>query len=486
MKLKASDIYTLFSPSYCERRVYLDAHGVPGAGPGEFGKLIAELGREHEKRVLKTFPQYINLAGGEMDRRAARTLEAVRKGGGVLYQGVLIGRPDGSRTEITGIPDLMVRKNGSYVITECKLARHADRTNHPEIGLQLQLYGWLFEKNFGMKPAGLEAFLGDGTLAEIPFSGGGDALHALDLIKMNASLGREPYSPVGWSKCGGCAFSERCWKIATDSRDPAIIPDLDQSAVKTLRESGVKTLEDLTGRYTPRSLAEVRRPVGTVMKRIGITAGRILMHAEALKGSQHIVLQAPAIPDSPNMVMFDLEGLPPWFDELDKVYLWGTQVFGEQKGEYQAAMAGFGEDGDREGWFRFLENSAAILKSFGDIPFIHWHHYETVKVKSYIDRYGDRKGIGKKILENCRDLLQITKKSIVLPVPSYSLKVIEKLAGFRRSMEEFGGDWSIAQYIRAVETEDRAARDGIVAEIQKYNREDLEATWAVLQWLKRF
>ncbi len=486
MKLSASDIYTLHSPSYCELRVFLNAHGEPGAGPGEFEKLLFELGKRHEEEALAAFPEYVNLSGRDMDRRAARTLEAVRKGEPVIYQGVLKSRLNAPAVEITGIPDLMIRDNGSYVITDCKLSRHADFKSHPEIFLQLQLYGWLFEKNFGKRPSGLKVFRGDRTLEELPYGGGEDALRALELIRRNASLRKEPYAPVGWSKCGGCAFNERCWKNATDSRDPAIIPDLDQSAAKTLREMGVRSIDDLLARFDEKSLRALARPSGKTMKRIGVAAVRILKHAEALKGNQRLLLEPPEIPKAANWVMFDLEGLPPWFDDLDKIYLWGTQVFGERKGEYRAAMAGFGEDGDREGWFRFLENSAEIFKSYGDIPFIHWHNYETTKVKSYIGRYGDRDGIAERVLKRCTNLLPITKKAVVLPVPSYSLKVIEKLAGFTRSMDAFGGDWSIAQYIRAVETEDDTLRRDIVSEIQKYNREDLEATWAVLQWLKRF
>ena len=52
-------------------------------------------------------------------------------------------------------------------------------------------------------------------------------------------------------------------------------------------------------------------------------------------------------------------------------------------------------------------------------------------------------------------------------------------------MTEFGGDWSIVQYIRAVETEDENLRQEIMDEILKYNEEDLKATWAVLQWLRK-
>jgi len=221
------------------------------------------------------------------------------------------------------------------------------------------------------------------------------------------------------------------------------------------------------------------------MVRVGSLAERILLQAEALKSNKEKLLAPLNLPVAENMVMFDLEGLPPQFDELDKVYLWGTQVFGKRPGKFIAALAGFGVDGDREGWEEFLTNSESIFKEYGDIPFIHWHHYETTKIKSYIERYGDRDGIAQRVLVNCVDLLRITREALVLPEYSYSLKVVERRTGFKRTMDDYGGDWSIVQYIRAVETDDENLRAKIMTDILKYNEEDLQATWAVLQWLKK-
>ena len=61
---------------------------------------------------------------------------------------------------------------------------------------------------------------------------------------------------------------------------------------------------------------------------------------------------------------------------------------------------------------------------------------------------------------------------------------MERLAGFERTQDEYGGDWSIAQYFRAIETADRKLRRELLAQILKYNEEDLDATWAVFQWLR--
>jgi hypothetical protein len=128
--------------------------------------------------------------------------------------------------------------------------------------------------------------------------------------------------------------------------------------------------------------------------------------------------------------MFDLEGMPPHLDEFDKIYLWGMQVFGKIQGKFMPAISGFGDDGDHEGWKQFLTNAQSIFQQFGDIPFIHWHHYEKTHLDDYVERYGDPEGIAARVRRNLLDLLPIARDSVLLPLSSYSLKEVEKYVGF--------------------------------------------------------
>jgi predicted RecB family nuclease len=217
---------------------------------------------------------------------------------------------------------------------------------------------------------------------------------------------------------------------------------------------------------------------------VGPQAERILASAGAFATGGPIVLKAPAIPDHPSYVMFDLEGLPPQLDELEKIYLWGLQVFGDDPAPYRAATAGFGPSGDRDGWEAFLREAEAILAEHGDVPFVHWASYERAKIDLYLSRYGHRDGVAERVMRNLLDLLPITYESVALPTSSYSLKQVEPLASFHRRLTETGGEWSMARYIEATETNDERFRASIMNEILDYNREDLEATWAVLQWLR--
>jgi predicted RecB family nuclease len=203
-----------------------------------------------------------------------------------------------------------------------------------------------------------------------------------------------------------------------------------------------------------------------------------------METQQEKVLCAPAIPRFPNNVMLDLEGMPPHLDEIEKIYLWGIQVYGENPSEFMPAVAGFGPDGDREGWLAFLSNAKKVFETYGDVSFVHWASYEKTKLNLYIDRYGDIDGVADRVIANLLDLHTVAKNAIVLPVPSFSLKVIEKYIGFKRSQTEFGGQWAMAMFIEATETADESKRKQLMDEILKYNEEDLGATWAVFEWLK--
>ncbi len=183
--------------------------------------------------------------------------------------------------------------------------------------------------------------------------------------------------------------------------------------------------------------------------------------------------------------MFDLEGVQPKLDELEKIYIWGMQPFGESPGPFRAGVAGFGRDGDREGWEDFLRKADEIFHEHGDIPFVHWASYEKTKINLYLERYGDRDGVAERVKRNLLDLLPITRASVAVPLSGYGLKGIETLTGYERQLDEFGGEWSMAKYIEATETDDELERASIMDEILAYNREDLEATWAVMEWLRR-
>jgi len=415
-----------------------------------------------------------------------RTQEAIANKVPVIYQPAFTVRHriSGTNVEIVGAPDFLILDGDGYLIRDCKMSRHIEAEIHPEIIVQVQLYGWLFERSIGVPAHALQVYNGMQEIVGVEDGGGEWPLAVFENLVRLKQLDSEPYEPVGWSKCGGCGFNARCMEKAEADHSVALVPDVDQSLARTLREIGVTTRKELLSKFDFASLSELKRPHGQTQRRVGKTAERIIDFAESMETQQEKILCAPAIPFFPNYVMFDLEGMPPHLDEIENIYLWGMQVFGTNPSAFMPAVAGFGPDGDRDCWLAFLSNAEKIFDTWGDIPFVHWANYEKTKLNLYVARYGDTEGIADRVKANLLDLLTVAKNSIVVPVPSFSLKVIEKYIGFKRSQSEFGGQWAMAMFIEATETDDESKRKQLMDEILKYNEEDVGATWAVFQWLR--
>jgi predicted RecB family nuclease len=487
MRLTATDIVSLHRPTPCPLRVYLRQKGVPEAEPSAFEQILRTLGQRHEEGHLATLAAYEDLSVIPPDERVRRTVEAIQSRAPVIYQGEFAHQTaiGGIPVIIVGRPDFLIFDNDGYIIRDSKLSRQVDEKHHEEITLQLQLYGWLFEQTVGTPAKRLEVHTGKGDIVDVPYDGGVAALAELVRILALKRLEVEPYEPVGWSKCGsGCGYYDRCWKQAEIRQDVSLVMDVDQGLARKLHEDGIESAQQLVNGFNVQRLAEFKRPWGYRQQKVGKKAEKILVYAEVLTSGKELMLGPVAIPAHDNYVMFDLEGMPPHLDDLEKIYLWGMQVYGKQPSPFMGATAGFGENGDREGWMAFLDAAQEIFTAYGDIPFIHWHHYERVHVEQYVDKYGDQDSIAARVLRNLLDLLPVTKNAIALPLPSYSLKVIEEYVGFKRSQDEYGGSWAMAQFILATETDDEAERNARMAEILKYNEEDLAATWAVFEWLR--
>ena len=250
----------------------------------------------------------------------------------------------------------------------------------------------------------------------------------------------------------------------------SLVMEVDQGLARELNAAGVKSATQLLASFDVQRLSGFTRPWGDRQQRVGKKAEKILVYADVLISGNERMLGAIAIPAHDNYVMFDLEGMPPQLDDLEKIYLWGMQVYGKRPSAFMGVTAGFGPNGDQEGWAAFLDAAQNLFADYGDIPFVHWHHYEKTHINQYIARYGDPDGTAARVLRNLLDLLPVTKNAIALPLPSYSLKVVEEYVGYKRTQDEYGGTWAMAQFILATETADEAERNARMAEILKYRR----------------
>lgn len=212
MDVTASDFYSYYRPSLCNLRVYLRQAGEPEAMPSPYEEVLRRLAERYEKAHLVTFPEVVDLSSVAWDKRLQATIEAIARGAPVVYQGGLKDAVtlDTVLCEIVREPDFLIAADGGYVVRDSKIAKRINEKHHPEIIYQLQLYGWLYERTFGEPPRRLEVHSGPSEIVEVPYDGGESALEVLKTILDFKRARAEFYSPVGWTKCNGCGFFDRC------------------------------------------------------------------------------------------------------------------------------------------------------------------------------------------------------------------------------------------------------------------------------------
>ena len=236
MRLVASDFVTHYRPTKCELRVFLRHKGEKEAEPSPFDEVLHRLGLRHEREHLATLGPHTDLSGLSEDERIQQTQDAIARKVPVLYQPAfrVLHQIAGTEVEIVGQPDFLILDGDGYLIRDSKISRRIEEEHHPEILLQVQLYGWLFEKSCGTPPKALQVHSGTGEIVPVLYDGGVAALAGLERLLAVKQSRDEFYEPVGWSKCNGCGFKERCWTRAVANGDVALVPDIDQNLARTL------------------------------------------------------------------------------------------------------------------------------------------------------------------------------------------------------------------------------------------------------------
>lgn len=316
--ITADELYLLYRPSPCKRRLFLQLHRPElAAPPSEYDQLLMGLGLERERAHLAAFPEAVRpeYPVGNLQAGAQATRALIEQNSPVVYQGVLCS-PGG---EVAGIPDFLIREGTSYVIRDVKLAVNLDK--HPEIPAQLSLYARAFGGSFGKAPSSVEVVLGDSTVVKVPTVPLGEVLREIGRLKQAR---QEPDEAVGWSKCTQCTFGQHCWQEAERRCDPGVVYGVEQGLRNTLVQSGIKTYHELA-EMPADVLAELRYPRGRGERRVGTkTAVRIQRQARVLVSGVHEVFGMPEFPPEGPTVYFDIESDPHDEGLENRVYLSGV------------------------------------------------------------------------------------------------------------------------------------------------------------------
>lgn len=491
------DLSTYLKPSRCGLRVYLQMAGEPQGEADPFdavlAKLTSDLVLSEQARWVPVGEDPSYYQWGHPLRRANAAAKGLRLKRAVLFRPLLSCKRKikFSWCFLDAEPDFMFYDEDSdnYVIRVCESSKVVDEKQLVAVYARLRFCGYVFQESQGKPPMRLEIVGRDGQVTVVAPGSDNEIASWIESIVFMKRKTKAPWAPVGRTKCGACVFNKRCWGQASERGDAAIVRGMDQGLSNYLRDrEDVSTVRELLDRFgnDVQGLANITRSWGQEKRRVGESVARgILVAANSLVSGKEILIKSPGIPGSDQFVMFDLEGTPEKIDERAPIYLWGMQVFGRDRSEYDAAVAPFSADGDRLGWEDFLRRAEDIFARCGDLPFVHWGRYERERIEAYVKLYGDRDGVAARVLANLFDLHVALNDCIALPLPSLGLKVVEKYVGYKRTQIEYGTSLSIRLYMDALAAGEGRKRDELMRQLLTYNREDLEGTWAVFDWLRK-
>ena len=461
--------------------------GAAAAPGGDYARLIARKGREHERSYLEKLGAdgrevvLIDVDSGGLEDAATLTELAMRESAEVIYQGAFA---DGGWRGRADFLERVERPTGlggwGYEAVDTKLSRAQALPHHV---LQLSVYSQAIERIQGRAPEWMHLELGSGRRDTIRVAG-----VAAYVRRAEAALRRAVDDPVASEPypcphCAICGFERQCTARWRAEDHLSAVAGIGRGQVERLGAAGIRTLEAL-GRMTDDvAVGGIRRPTLDGLRhqaRLQVRSrdsGTLAWERRAVEAGRGLErLPAPSEGD----VFLDLEGDPFWTPERELTFLFGLVARDDGEWRYEAFW-GHDAAGERDALAALIDTLTARLAAD---PGMHVYHYSPAE-PSALPRMAAVHGVREDEVDDLLrgevfvDLYTVVRQGFVVGDRSYGLKTTERLAGFTRSADLGSGTEAVLAYERWREGGDAAELDAIAA----YNEEDCRATLALRDWL---
>jgi len=490
---------TLYNYLQCPHRPWRDLYGPQGEKATEdnpFVQLLWDRGVLHEENVIKTLGLFADLRGGKYEERFARTVEEMKKGTPLIYQGVLMHK------DLLGIPDLLqCQPNGEYLPEDIKSGsgmEGADDDTGEEgkpkkhYAVQLALYSEALQGlGFSTKRAGrivdinlqtvdydLDLPLGPKTPGTLWSYYQDTKAKVIPLLKNETQN-----KPAMASPCKQCVWYESCKKWCKTNDDLSNVFYLGYSKREKLNaDAGISTVTQLKD-IDVDVLTQRKKKDKKFLHRIGEKElVSFKARAEILKVSKKPRLYQPVcLPTVPIELYFDIEDDP----TQDFVYLHGVYERKDGKGTFYPFWAKTNtRDDEKKAWAEYW----AYIRSLppNGYSVYYYSSHEKTNYKRLLKRYPDV--VTQEDLDaffardNTVDLYtDIILKHTDWPLSSYSVKEIATYLGFKWRDETPSGALSIKWYNDYLASGDQK----IMQRILEYNEDDCKAMMVIKDELKK-
>ena len=468
--------------------------------------LVARKGDEHERAHLdrlagegREIVRIESEPGLEGTRAGAReTVDAMRAGAEVIYQGVLF---DGVRWR--GYSDFLhrvERPSGlgsfSYEVSDTKLAQRVK----PYFLLQLCFYSELVELIQGVAPERMHVVLGTretqafrvAELAAYYRSVKGRFEAVIDgdgrtEATIGAALSATYPEPV--EHCAVCRWERHCAARREADDHLSLVANIRRSQRMRLGQEGITTVAELAeARSSARPLRIGRGTFET------LCAQARLQMAQRATGEHSYELLKPVeehgfarLPESSEGdVFFDMEGDPFFDDGLE--YLFGCVFLSKTQNQkskiQQSQFKSFWATNratEKQAFERFVDFAIERLDRYPDLHVYHYGTYEPTALKRLMGLHATREDEVDRLLRGqvLVDLYAVVRQGLRVSQPNYSIKSIEAFYMDERATEVAEGGDSIVAFERYLETGDRS----LLESIERYNEDDCRSTHLLREWL---
>lgn len=536
LRLSASDVANFLA---CQHLTRLDVLAARGdlCPPDEFDIGFQDLvrrGEAHERVMLGQFRadgrQITEIADGP--DAVSATLEAIRGGADVIYQGVLTGEQIAKGPRLLGRPDFLVRagllpapdgeprpEGIHYEVVDAKLARSAKGRAVAQTAFYSHLLTGLQET----EPRWMHLALGIGELSSFKVSD-----YAAYERRARRMLGdfiaadpgenppTDPY-PDPVEHCVICRWSQFCSARRRGDDDLSLIAGITKSQRRVLKASGVATMRGFAGLA---ALPGVNRMSRESLQRAQLQA-RLQVASEDTGDVQYELLDPErdepgqlipnrgllALPEPvPGDLFFDIEGARYYSEdgkEFGLQYLFGivdtadTDKAGIPR--YTQIWC-FDRHGEKHAFEELIDFITQRRERAPGLHVYHYNHYEPTSVDHLTELHETRQEAVGRLMGRFAtredevddlfrlgvfvDLYRVVRQGIRAGVESYSIKRLEPLCGYTRRMDLRQATDNLIAFEAALE--DGTAEGAVETRqiVAAYNEDDCRATLALRDWLE--
>jgi predicted RecB family nuclease len=433
------------------------------------------------------------------------TLELMKQGVPVIYQGVLKG--GSGELEFSGKPDFLLRGDyrfqmgdagltaiqvgswqGGYTAWDAKLSSSPKPDYQIQVGLYadvLRTLGLEAPADHGLILGSREiaAFSADAVIAQMIAKRASYQLSVAKFLEDNPQRLEDIGELVcdASSYCDMCEYPALCRHMRLETNNLQLVAGITKSQIEALRQLGVTTIRQLAALDEPTSKHSVE-----VIRRLALQARLQQNFFDTGNRSQVVTdpeLLAELPKANPGDLFFDLEGFTFFGEPGGLEYLWGWM---DASGEFFHHWAD-DRAGEELAYEAFMQALLTNRKRYPESRVYHYAQYEKTALKKLAARTGKYEYEVAQLIETgvFVDLYRVVEKTLVISEERYSIKNLENFYEFDRSSDVKEAMGSMEFYDKYLSTlaEDETAAEKLKRQVIAYNRDDCASTLALYRWL---